>query len=807
MRWALVLSPVFVSYIVLARWYTAVPVIDDYQHIFAFALPFYKAPSLAAKLGLIFTTQVGPYKLIFDHALVGLQLLVFGRLDFPVLIFLGNLTPLGILVVLCRNAVGGRRGEERWLVLLLPVSLLLFGLNYAETLDWAISGLQQPMVILFSLAAIHFLVKAESSTWDMTWACGFGVLASMTYANGMIVWPVGLVFLLLQDRRRGRLIGWGSVFVAMLGVYLYRYRPNAASTHVALVKKIVFFVMFCGSALENMHHWPLPYVSVAIGLATLAVFVHAVRKRYDRRSAFFFYSTVWVLLTGIVVANARTAMGLELSLSSRYKIYCDLLLIFCYEYLLDRVLAKYAGVDEGLAVARGRRWIIAAFVGAALVFVAGDFAGAKLLKTRRERAEGAMRRYLESPESASPMFVVEDVPNSAELIEQEKARQELSEAIRLGVYVPPAWLVAQAAGTGKLAVARPEWFAAAEVDAEGRKTYPAEALAGAYRATATWGTILLGDATYVSPFTDFIGGKCGGVIYDTPRKFLGSGRPHVDDESRPYQLLGGTVILGEFCGTAPLQMSDLGVDAGPKVTQQLYRGVKPNGIYLPNPGGFNPKRGTQLKNISVLTNDADGEHSVLIEGEDGALVDGLWIWTTGGTHGLIIKSAHTEVKNFHCKGASSDCLLIKSDYRTDGDGFAVGDRIHDVDIRYLARPGDTGGIGMDAGWDNMSDIVFDQVREDGLKYGFAGGGSWFYKLTGVTIQHWTAQRLAGPCTRFYHRSQVSIGNSNCVDDQRPAAKASLSARFKFFVIEVKQHLRIIWTTACTWCSGIVHKML
>jgi hypothetical protein len=406
------------------------------------------------------------------------------------------------------------------------------------------------------------------------------------------------------------------------------------------------------------------------------------------------------------------------------------------------------------------------------------------------------------------MFVVEDVLNPAEVEEEDRARDELNEAIRLGIYVLPKRLVAEAEVAGKLAEARPEWFAEAIVGADGRKTYPAEALAGAYRATAPWGTILLGDAVYVSPFTDLSGGGngCGGVGYDTPRRFVGAGRPHVDDENSPRQLLGGTVIRGEICGGAPLQMAHLGVDAGPQVTRELYRGVKPNGIYLPNPGGFNPKRGTQLKDVSVLTNDADGEHSVLIEGEDGAIVDGLWIWTTGGTHGLIIKSAHTRVSHFHCKGASADCLLVKSDYRTDGDGYAADDRFEDVDIRYLAKPGDTGGIEMDARWDNIAGVVFDGVREDGLRYGFEGGGSWFYKLTGVAIQRWTAQQLSGPCTRFYHRSQVSVSDSSCVDDRSAVAKRSFGARFKAFVVEVKQHLRIVWTTFCTWCRRIVHSL-
>jgi hypothetical protein len=749
-RLLIVLLPCILTYLVLWQMATAVPIIDDYPHIFAFALAFQKAPTLAEKLALILTTQVGPYKLIFDHALVGLQLLVFRRLNFPLLILLGNLTPLGIFAVLWRNA------ERRRWILLLPVSLLLFGLNYAETLDWAISGLQQPMVILFSLAAIHFLVKAEASDWDLVWACGLGVLASTTYANGMIVWPVGLLFLLVQRQGVKRLVGWSAAFVAMLVVYLYRYQPGAATAHAAITKKAVFFVMFCGGALENMHHRPVRYVSVVIGLVALGVFVHAVRTRYDRRNAFFFYSTVWVLMTGLVEANARTAMGMQLSMSSRYKIYCDLLLIFCYEYLLDRVFAKAAG-------AKVRRWVVAAFVAAAVVFLAGDYAGARLLKTRKLRAEGAMRRYLAAPETASPMFVVEDVLSPAEVTEEEKARQELSEAIRVGIYAPPRGMVA-AAAQGTLAIARPEWFAQPIVGADGRRTYPAEALAGAYRATAPWGTILLSDARYVSPFyAPEKSDPCAGAMtpYASPRKFVGVGRPRVDDEVHPQELAGGTVVLGEICGGTPIQLAHLGVDVGPGVVREIYGGVKANGIFLPASAGFNQKRGTRIEDVSVLTNDQDGQHSVLLEGDEGAVVDGLWIWTPGGTHGLVLKGAHSTVRNFHCKGAKADCLLVKSDYRTDGSGYVAADRFDDIDISYLERPGDTGGISFDARWDNIDGVTFRGVHERGLGYGFAGTGSWFYTLRGVDVDGWVAAGMMGPCAIFQRSFDIQVADFSC----------------------------------------------
>ncbi len=811
--WALVLLPVVVTYVVLARVYTAVPVIDDYPHIFAFALAFQKAPTLAAKLGLIVTTQVGPYKLMFDHALVAAQLLMTGRLDFPVLIFLGNLTPLGIVLLLWRNAVGGRRDEERWVLLLVPVSLLVFGLNYAETLDWAISGLQQPMVILFSLAALHFLVKRRASAWDVAWACGFGVLASTTYANGMIVWPVGLVYLLLKERRKARsLVAWCGAFAAMLAVYLYHYQAEAATGHGALAKKLVFFVMFCGSALENMHHRPVPYVSVAMGAAVLAVFVHAVWTRYDRRNAFFFYATVWVLLTGVVVANARTAIGMELSLSSRYKIYCDLLLVFCFEYLVDWVWGRArqglkgrsGGGGHGMAETmppQRRGWMVAAFVGAMVVFVAGDVAGAKLLVTRRARAEGAMRRYLETPESASPMFVVEDVLSEPEAAEEEKARQELSEAMAMGIYAPPARMVAEAASAGGLAVARPEWFAAATVGADGRRTYPAEALAGAYRATKPWGTILLGDARYVSPFYDPVKrDPCFGAMapYVSPRRFVGVGRPVVDDAREPQRLVSGeggsSVILGEVCGSAPLQAAHLGVDVGEGVVREVYGGVKANGIYLPNHGRFDPKRGTRLEDVSVLTSAMDGEHSVLIEGDEGAVVEGLWVWT-GGTHGLVLKSAHSVVRDYHCKGAGADCLLVKSDYMTAANGNATDDVLEGIHIGYLKTPGDTGGIALDGTWDTVADITFRDVEEDELSYGFSGSGSWFHRVKGVRVEGWTAREMTGPCTAFAMRTQVTVVGGNC---ETSGGEVSSVGGLQGAVEEVKPELRIAWVMVGTW---------
>jgi hypothetical protein len=427
--WLFVLLPPLVAYGILIRFFTSVPIIDDYPELFAFAIDFEKAPSLFAKLSLLFTAQIGPYKLILDHAFVGLQLLLFGHMNFPVMILVGNLMPLFIFVLLWKHVV--RDGKHR-VLLLLPVSLLLFSLNYAETLDWAMIGLQHPAVILFALMSLYLLVKPQVKSFVA--ACLFGILASATSANGLLLWPVGLLYLLLHDRSVVKLIGWITAIAITAFAYFFRFQSGSLGAHGSLVGKLAFLTMFCGGALENMHHRPVPYISVLIGIFVLACFVHAVRTRYDRRDPFIFFSMIWLLFTAAVVANGRIAMGLQLSLSSRYKIFCDMLLICSYLYLLDRIRNRAVTSPSSQGASH---FLKAATAAALVVCIGGDVAGGHLLEVRKSRAETAMRQYDAAPQSASPMFLVEDVLSPPEIEEENRARNELNEAIRLGIYTPP----------------------------------------------------------------------------------------------------------------------------------------------------------------------------------------------------------------------------------------------------------------------------------------------------------------------------------------------------------------------------------
>jgi hypothetical protein len=307
--------------------------------------------------------------------------------------------------------------------------------------------------------------------------------------------------------------------------------------------------------------------------------------------------------------------------------------------------------------------------------------------------------------------------------------------------------------------ARPEWFAGVGVNG-----YPAEALAGAYRATKAWGTIRMGVGAYLSPFFDpTTWNTCGSgkfLLYDSPRTFVGAGRPGVDEERDPQRLVGGTIVRGEVCGVAALKVYHLGLDEGPWVVRNLYGGNPAYGFMLTHAGPVGLVRGTHFEDVSVLTNGMENQHSLIVEGQDDVTVQGLWIWTQGGTHGLVIKSSHATVRDFHCKGASSECLIVKSDAATDGAGYAADVVVDGVEISALKRDGDTGGIEIDSRWDAVERLRLEHVTERGTTYGIKGSGSWFHSLRDLTIRDWTAE-VMGECLHLERAEGVIVEGFRC----------------------------------------------
>ncbi len=426
---AFCLLPAIAFYALLWREMRPVPMFDDYHAILMFALSFKDLPGPGSKLLYLLAAQHGEYKLVVEHAVVAADLALTGHVHFGFLILLGNALVLVVAYVLWRNTFVSETEVAHRFLLFAPVCYLLFQLNSAENFDWAMCGLQTMPVVLFTLASLHFLLRKSKSALPL--ACLCAMVASLASANGFLLAPIGLAVLIGERRVRGAALWCASEIVALC-LYLYRYVPfvvQPTDPHHGPLQKGLFFLAFTGGAIENIHHVPVKNASMGLGLLIVATMVHQFKTRLYRSDPFGFWTMAWYLLSAAVVAQVRVGQGLNLSLTGRYKIYSDLLLIACYVYWMPRVLVA-------VRLRSRRRLVYAAMCGATMLFAAaGDLFGDQFLNKRQGRVAQGLNEYVADPAHNPPEISLNGEPFAGG--EPELTRTVLTRALKEGIYTLP----------------------------------------------------------------------------------------------------------------------------------------------------------------------------------------------------------------------------------------------------------------------------------------------------------------------------------------------------------------------------------
>lgn len=425
----MVALPGGVAYGLMFHFLPNLPWQDDYRAILQFAATYRGLSAPGERLRFLIAAQHVDYKLIFEHVAVIAELSVLHRINFSLLMVLGDLFVLGILCLLWRLSFRGEADDRRRLILFVPVSVMLFSLNYAETLDWAMAGLQNLPVIFFSLGALYLLGmelggEARDSKSRVAGACAAALLACCSSANGFLLGPIGLA-VLLRRRRFWSAAIWSATFVPAIASYLYRFHPMVPAMHVAAYVKPLFFLAVLGGAAPGPLMLPL-------GVCVLGVAGWSLRAGFFRDNLPAGLMVVWIVLTAALIALGRGNFGLGAAHASRYKIYSDLMLIFCYVFVAERLR------ESPVSMVRGRRIYQAALLVSVLYCIRADVSAWRLLSQRDGDLRIGMAHYRANPAVNSPMYISDPtVQREQAASEDEAVRAILAEAADDGIYVPP----------------------------------------------------------------------------------------------------------------------------------------------------------------------------------------------------------------------------------------------------------------------------------------------------------------------------------------------------------------------------------
>ncbi len=430
-----VVLPAILFYAILARDLLNIPFYDEYDAVLNFLNHIVAVNGISAKATYFLAAQHNEYKLFLLHGIAWLQFSFSGHVDFWILSVIGNGLVLLLGLLLWMMFLPGQKNLAARMTSFIPVTWLLFQLQYWENLDWAASSLQHLAVLPFALGTIYLLLRGGRIAFFS--ALLALILAVGSDGNGLLVVPIGAAILALA-RHYKRVAGWLLISAGCIAAYAFRYTvrpPQAVPFQTAVSSSHHFNPAYALAFIGSAASFPFKSASFLLGILLCFFFGYMARRGYIRKNPLVSWCVLFLLLTAIGVAGLRSGFGVEQAVASRYTIYSALLLIFAWfaiveEFLLHRLASPFHSDI---------------FLCAMLLVVpfslAMDLGGWVQIDRRQHALIQAMAAYEHPTPSGSQTGPSPPLMNQATdpLTEafNRQARPILAESIKLGVYRPP----------------------------------------------------------------------------------------------------------------------------------------------------------------------------------------------------------------------------------------------------------------------------------------------------------------------------------------------------------------------------------
>lgn len=307
--------------------------------------------------------------------------------------FLGT---LACLLLAFRSSVSGK------LLLFVPVAFLAFSLRQHGNILWGFQ-VTFAFVLLFSVLALFLLylaTRGRSRRIVFPAALLSATVASLSAAQGLFAWPVGVLQILISpvERRTKRLLAgvWGLAGAVVWGIYLYGLGSGYGSSPLENLGRPVagaeFFLTLLGSALTGRQGlaFAAGLLLAALAAASLILLYRSGRWSED---SFWLALLLFSALTVASIAAGRTDIGIEEALLSRYATFSILAVVATYA-----LLAK-AATDGRSPVTGGLFGLLLALLVLTLpvAYSEGLTAGQQTMENRQEAAS-ALATYESQPE-------------------------------------------------------------------------------------------------------------------------------------------------------------------------------------------------------------------------------------------------------------------------------------------------------------------------------------------------------------------------------------------------------------------------
>ena len=348
----LFLIPPLCYWTTLSTYSIEAPTYDDYLDILEFFNNFTAAHSWLDKIGLI-VAQYNEHRVVISRIIYTAMYALIGHIDFKLLSIVGNLSILGLVGLFCLQF---KSHPQRWPIWLC-ISFALFNMLPWQTIFCAMQAISNFYVGFFALLALHCLHGNGKFALPLATICA--IAATFTMGNGIAIWPVGAVILMVspklrfqQERYLGQVIIWLSTFLVCVIVYFIGYRfPDLPAflgklTRVDILMAqpqsfVLWFLTFLGDCIVGEESSSVSAAALfgCINLCGILIFT---LLGYLKK-----YPVLWGYLLFIVVTALIATWGRfhvsdsSAALANRYKIYSTSLTLILFLFLCDYLITRF----------------------------------------------------------------------------------------------------------------------------------------------------------------------------------------------------------------------------------------------------------------------------------------------------------------------------------------------------------------------------------------------------------------------------------------------------------------------------------
>ena len=305
------------------------PKFDDMNDVFGFFKQLALAQTPLQKIGAFFYPN-NEHVTLVNHIIYFAQYQLLGEIRFYPLIIIGHL-----IIIATGCLLGMVINNARRPFYFAVIAIAYINLYYWDSSFKAMTTISNQVVILFSIAVFFALLHWHKYGL----ALFFALLATFSQGNGILVWPLGLLILLLNNHWQAARWRYTSIWIittalviAIYGIARHIYgtpSPVSAELYFSTLQQhpalpFLSTLAFLGSTIFSASH-----VALAIGMGTgaLLIFFYCAwrckNQPYNNSDALIFVIALFLIASALIVGFTRGFLVADGSagLESRYKMY------------------------------------------------------------------------------------------------------------------------------------------------------------------------------------------------------------------------------------------------------------------------------------------------------------------------------------------------------------------------------------------------------------------------------------------------------------------------------------------------------